>query len=335
MSHQIAVTGSEITFPCEPDEKILDAAERAGYTLPYSCRKGVCSTCEGGLAAGEADVRGRLTHGPTDNVLLCQTRPRTDVEVTARRIVRSGPPDRRTVTAKVHKIIRPADDVTVLHLRWPNGLRVKFRAGQYLKVLLADGDSRHYSLANAPHQSDGAQLHVRHVTGGRFSDGVLPGLSKGDPLRVELPYGAFCLAEDSDRPVVLVTTGTGFAPVQSIIEDQIKRGGGRPVHLYWGARHRTDLYLMDLAAKWATRADWFSFTPVLSEPDIDWTGRVGHVQDAVLADLPDLTGHEVYACGNQQMIDQVRHDFVEHAGLDPADFYCDPFVPTGEPAPVR
>jgi NAD(P)H-flavin reductase len=314
---------------------VLDAAERAGFSIPYSCRKGVCSSCEGGLTAGEADVRGRGTaQGPADGVLLCQTRPCSDVEIAPKRIVRRGQIVRKTVTAKVHRITRPAADVVVLQLRLPTGTRVKFSAGQYLKILMDDGDSRNYSMANPPHENDGVQLHIRQVPGGRFSDGVLAGLGKGDLLRVELPYGEFSLNEESDKPVVLVASGTGFAPVKSIVEDQIKRGLDRPVHLYWGARRREDIYLTDLPAKWTVKAPWFSFTPVLSQPDADWTGRTGRVHQAVLEDHPDLSGHEVYACGNPDMTSAAREHFTGRGGLSADSFYCDAFVSSGEPVPV-
>ncbi|NMI01720.1 2Fe-2S iron-sulfur cluster-binding protein [Pseudonocardia acidicola] len=335
MTHDVRVAGTEIVFGCEPDETVLDAAERAGFTMPYSCRKGVCSTCEGGLTAGAADVRGRGgIDGPADGVLLCQTRPRSDLEIAPQRIARREPPARKTVTAKVHKITHPAADVAVLQLRFPTGVRAKFRAGQYLTVALPDGDSRNYSMANPPHRNDGALLHVRRVPGGRFSGELLDSLAKGDTLQVELPFGEFSLDHESDRPVVLVATGTGFAPVQSIVEDQIKRGEDRPLHLYWGARRHEDLYFADLAEQWADRHDWFSFTPVLSAAGAGWAGSTGHVHHAVLADHPDLRHHEVYACGNPAMTAAARAEFVGTAGLPADRFFCDAFVPSGAAEPV-
>jgi CDP-4-dehydro-6-deoxyglucose reductase/3-phenylpropionate/trans-cinnamate dioxygenase ferredoxin reductase subunit len=334
MSYLVTVADTDVAFPCDGDETVLDAAERAGFSLPYSCRKGVCSTCEAGLPAGSVEVRGRgPAQGPAQGVLLCQARPRSDLAIAPTRIARRGPPVRKVLDAKVFRVSRPAEDVTVLQLRFPTGVRAKFRAGQYLRVLLEDGDSRNYSLANPPHESDGAQLHIRHLAGGRFSHTLLPGLEKGASVRVELPYGEFSLNEESHKPVILVVTGTGFAPAKSIIEDQLKRGGGRPIHLYWGGRRREDLYLAELPAGWAARAPWFAFTPVLSQPGADWSGRTGRVHQAVLEDHPDLRGHEVYACGNPSMTAAAAEAFRDLAGLDPADFYCDAFVPSGAPEP--
>ncbi len=332
MTHHVDVADTGISFPCEPGETVLDAAERAGYAIPYSCRKGVCSTCEGGLTSGRAEVRGRGTaEGPATGVLLCQARPCSDLRIVPRRITERGQPIRRTVTAKVHHVSRPAADVVVLRLRLPTGQRVKFTAGQYLKVFLPDGDSRNYSLADPPHRNDSVLLHIRVVPGGRFSEGVLADLAKGDRLVVQLPYGEFSVDAESDRPALLVATGTGFAPVKSIMEDRIKRGTERPVHLYWGGRGEGDLYARDLAADWAARAPWFTFTPVLSQPDSGWTGRTGRVHRAVLEDHPDLSSHEVYVCGSPAMTAAAREDFVGLGRLPPDRFHCDAFVPSGEP----
>jgi NAD(P)H-flavin reductase/ferredoxin len=335
MTYDVRVAGTEIVFPCEPDEAVLDAAERAGFVIPYSCRKGVCSTCQGGLTAGTADVRGRGgIEGPAEDVLLCRTRPRSDLQIAPHRIARREPQVRRTLTAKVHKIIYQADDVAVLALRFPTGVRVKFRAGQYLTVTLPDGDTRNYSMANPPHRNDGVLLHVRRVPGGRFSGEILDGLAKGDTLQVELPFGEFCIDAQSQRPVLLVVTGTGFAPVRSIVEDQIRRGADRPMHLYWGARKEADLYQADVATTWAATHGWFSFTPVLSDPEAGWTGRTGHVHRAVLADVPDLRGHDVYACGNPAMTAAVHDEFAHIGGLPPDRCFSDAFVPSGDAAPV-
>jgi CDP-4-dehydro-6-deoxyglucose reductase/3-phenylpropionate/trans-cinnamate dioxygenase ferredoxin reductase subunit len=329
----VALDGTDIAFPCAPQETILEAAERAGIGLPYSCRRGVCSSCEAVLVSGSAAGRGRsAVRGPVDGLLLCQASPASDVVIRPKRVHRQEPQARRTRELRVHRVTRPSKDVVVLRLRLPNGHRARFTAGQYTSVLMDDGESRTYSLANPPHENDMVELHVRVVPGGRFSDVELRRLQPGATLRVELPYGEFCLREDSDKPVVLVATGTGFAPVKSILEDQLRRGGKRRIHFYWGGRTPQDLYLRDLPARWATEVPWLSFTAVVSQPSPDWRERVGRVHRQVLADYPDLSDHEVYVCGNPAMASAARHEFVSTGGLDPRNFYCDAFVATGQTA---
>lgn len=335
MTREVRLAGTEITFGCEDGQTVLDAAERAGWALPYSCRKGVCSSCEATLVSGTVLVRGRgeLT-GPTPAVQLCRAVPRTPVRVAPARAERRDPPTRRMMTATVHKVGYPAPDVAVLSLRYPIGKRVPFRAGQYLTVLLPDGDTRNYSLANSPQRNDQALLHVRRLPGGRFSDLALAGLRRGDRITVEAPFGQFTVDHTAVRPILLVVTGTGFAPAKSIVEELIHRRAGRAVHLYWGARRRADLYLAELASRWATRYPWFRFTPVLSEPPAGWAGRTGHVHRAVLDDYPELPDQEVYACGNPAMTEAAQEEFLARAGLPPDRFHSDAFLPSGEPDAV-
>jgi CDP-4-dehydro-6-deoxyglucose reductase/3-phenylpropionate/trans-cinnamate dioxygenase ferredoxin reductase subunit len=337
MSFQVQIRGSggAIAFTCNAEETVLDAAERAGYAIPYSCRKGVCNTCACPLLEGEVDVRGRgRVAGPAADVLICQARPRTDVVIAPRRIETSAPPQRKSLVATVYRMSRPVPDVAVLSLRFPAGVRARFRAGQHLQVVMPDGARRNYSMANPPHENDGVELHIRRVPGGRFSEGVLDALSPGARLAVELPFGQFFLREDPAVPAILLATGTGFAPIKSMIEDALKRGDRRRLQLYWGARRRGDLYMPERIERWAARALSFSFVPVLSEASGDWRGRTGLVHRAVLEDHPDLAQAEVYACGNPAMIAAAREDFCRQGGLPEARFYADAFVPSGAPDAV-
>jgi CDP-4-dehydro-6-deoxyglucose reductase, E3 len=327
LDYQISVPHGDIAFRCKPGETVLDAAERSGYLVPYSCRKGVCSTCEGTVVAGAArsSVQGGV-EGPAERVLLCCLRPLSDMTIAPRRIEKREPVVRKTLDMSVYRVTQPAADVSVLHLRLPAGVRVKFRAGQYLQIELEDGSRRNYSMANPPHETDSVQLHVRHVPGGKFSEGVLRGLEKGRKLRVELPFGEFCLQDESTKPVVLLATGTGFAPLKSIVEDGIKRGLKRPLHLYWGARRLEDVYLVELARKWHASGK-LTFVPVLSEPHANWSGRRGLVHETVLEDFGSLAGLQVYACGNPAMTSAAHETFVK-AGLPDDDFFSDAFVHT-------
>ena len=333
MAYTIRVAGCDIVFSCASGSTILDAARDAGYAMPYSCRNGVCGNCRGRICAGLIDVPAVLD-GITEAeraggyTLFCQAKPCSDLEIAPREIQRIDPDARRQVSAKIYRIERPADDVALLQLRFAAGTRVRFRAGQYLQVLLEDGARRCFSMANPPQQSDGAHLHIRVVPGGRFSGEVLPRLTAGMTLRVELPYGDFFLRDASGKPAIFVASGTGFAPIKSILEDAFRRGVKRAMTLYWGARKRKDLYLMPLPQKWAVQQPAFRFVPVLSEegPKDGWQGRTGLVHRAVMQDFPNLAGHEVYACGVPAMITAARREFEGQRALPTEDFHCDAFV---------
>lgn len=329
--YKISVPDEDISFDCDEGETVLDAVERAGYAIPYSCRKGVCSSCEGVIKTGTAMVRGQgLCTGPVDGVLLCQARPKSDLEILPTRIRPAEIVERKLFETKVRKITRPAPDVAVLQIRFPIGNRAVFKAGQYLRVIMPDGDSRNYSMANPPHQNDGVELHIRHVLGGKFSESILAKLEKGSVLTLELPYGEFGLSEDDETLAIMIATGTGFAPIKSMVEDQIRRGGTQPTHLYWGARTLENIYLAELAEKWAANHDWFKFTPVVSQPDDKWAGRKGFVHKAVQTDYPNMSRLKVYACGAPAMIAAAKKDFCTESKLAEEAFFSDAFVPSGD-----
>jgi NAD(P)H-flavin reductase/ferredoxin len=330
MTYSVRVAQSDITFDCAEGATILEAAKLGGYELPYSCRTGICGSCKGTVVSGSVETTGATDALSAEEraagyTLFCRARPTSDIEIGARSITRLDPNAHRIVDAKVHKITRAAEDVTLLQLRFPAGTRVRFKAGQYLQVLMGDGSRRSYSMANPPHQSDGVQLHVRHLPGGRFSAYLETTAAAGDIVKLEMPFGDFTL-RDSDKPLVFVASGTGFAPIKSILEDMFKRGAPtRPVTLYWGARRKADLYLFELPQKWARQYPNFHFIPVLSEED-DGVSRTGLVHRTVMQDFPSLAGHEVYACGVPVMITAARNDFTVQCGLPSDAFHCDAFV---------
>jgi CDP-4-dehydro-6-deoxyglucose reductase len=229
---------------------------------------------------------------------------------------------------RVQKLERVADDVMIVHLKLPSNERLQFLAGQYIDFLLKGGERRSFSMANAPHTDDLVELHIRRVAGGSFTDHVFTKMKEREILRLEGPLGSFFLREDSARPIVFVASGTGFAPIKSIIETAFHKNVTRPMVLYWGCRRPKDLYLSPLPEKWAREHAHFRYIPVVSEarPEDAWGGRAGFVHRAVMEDFPDLSQHQVYACGVPVMVDSARRDFTTLCGLPEDEFYADSFT---------
>jgi NAD(P)H-flavin reductase/ferredoxin len=327
MAFDIRIAGTDVQFGCDDGQTILDAALKAGIEMPYSCRKGVCGNCAGGIARGEFTAPPPNEATPPGQQLFCQCLPRGDLEIVPESWHRIDPAARKTFTAKVFRNALAAPDVSVLQLRLPAGKRAKFKAGQYLQVTLDDGSRRSYSMANPPHESDMLQLHVRHVPGGRFSQ-VVAQLKAGDTLEVELPYGTFELHEESTAPMLCVVGGTGFAPVKSLLDDLAKRRIERPVTLIWGGRDANGLYLLPAVERWQKVLPGFRFVPALEDAAAAQTlqGFHGRVDEAVRATCDSLAGHEVYCCGSPAMVAAVKKACVDDKGLDPHRFFSDVFV---------
>ncbi len=337
MSFTVTVQPSGRSFSVERDEPVLVAAIRQGIGLPYGCKDGACGSCKSRL------LEGRVIHGthqlkalsPAEEaaglILTCRAAPQTDLVVEARTVPGAGEFPVRKMPTRVMSIDKVAPDVAVLQMQLPANDPLKYHAGQYVEFILRDGARRSYSMANAPHtQTDkpSIELHVRHMPGGKFTDHVFGAMKEKDILRLEGPFGSFFLREDSDKPIVLLASGTGFAPIKAIIEQIEFKGITRPAVLYWGARRRADLYLHDWAEQAAQRLPNLRYVPVLSEaaPEDGWSGRTGFVHRAVMEDFPDLSGHQVYACGVPIMVESAKRDFVAQCGLPEDEFYADSFT---------
>jgi CDP-4-dehydro-6-deoxyglucose reductase len=228
----------------------------------------------------------------------------------------------------VQQLERVADDVMIVRLKLPANERLQFLAGQYIDFLLKGGERRSFSMANAPHSDELIELHVRYVAGGSFTEHVFNKMKERDILRLEGPLGSFFLREESAKPIVFVASGTGFAPIKSIIESAFYRKVTRPMVLYWGCRRPKDLYMNALPEKWALEQSGFRYIPVISEalPEDQWSGRTGFVHRAVMQDFPDLSGYQVYACGVPVMVDSAKRDFTTLCGLPEDEFYADSFT---------
>jgi len=326
---KVTIQPSGQVFEVQDGEAVLIAALRQNIVLPYGCKNGACGSCKGKILEGAVDYGVYQKKALTDEekaqgkALFCQAKPLGDLVIEARTIAAAKDIQVKTLPCRVQKLERVTDDVMVLHLKLPANERLQFLAGQYLEFLLKDGSRRSFSMANAPHDDGFVQLHVRHVPGGQFTDHVFGKMKERDILRMEGPLGTFFLREDSDKPIVFVASGTGFAPIKSIIETALKNGVTRPMTLYWGGRRPKDLYLDSLAKSWGIR-----YIPVISDglPEDAWTGRTSFVHRAAMQDFPDLSGHQVYACGVPIMVDSAKKDFMTVCKLPEEEFHADSFT---------
>jgi NAD(P)H-flavin reductase/ferredoxin len=292
------------------DETLLDAGLRQDINLPYECRNGGCGHCKCTVLSGNVDPglyqpsalsAEELAAG---KVLLCCATALGDVEIEYESS--AAPTAIRQYTAHVLSMEKLTYDVMRVMLKLPEGQQIPFKAGQYINIVLDDGQHRAFSFANPPHQPDLIELQIRLMPNGRFTTHVFEQMKVGDAVRFEGPLGDFSLRE-SERPIVFVAGATGFAPVKSMVEDAFHRGLKRPIYLYWGVRKLADLYLPDLPAGWAKEHENFHFIPVLSDaaPEDNWSGRTGLVHEAILEDFPDLRGKEIYACGSVKMVEAI------------------------------
>ncbi len=332
MTFKTVIQPSGHNFPIEAHETILEAALKHGYTLPYSCRDGVCGTCKGKVVSGHVDY-GKYQESTLSDAekaegmaLFCCAKPLSNLTIECSEVNALKDISVKTMPCRVQKMEKPAPDVMVLSLKLPSNERLQFLAGQYIDILLKDQKPRSFSLANAPHNDEFLELHIRNITGGAFTHHVFEVMKERDILRFRGPLGTFFLREDSDKPIIFVASGTGFAPIKAIIEHALYIDVKRPMHFYWGGRKLADLYMLDKAKQWENSG--IKFTPVLSEalPEDAWQGRTGFVHQAVLDDYRDLSPYEVYTCGAPVVVEAAHRDFTAQRGLPNEAFFSDAFT---------
>jgi CDP-4-dehydro-6-deoxyglucose reductase, E3 len=332
MSFTVTIRPSGHQLEIEDDESVLDAALRQGFALPYGCRNGGCGSCMGKLLQGEVDYGPKRPRalGEEDEAagkaLFCQAFAMSDLEIEVPEIGAAKDIVVKTLPARVVEMTRLNHDVMELRLKLPAIERLQFLAGQYIDILLKDGRRRSFSLANPPHRDETLELHVRHVPEGFFTGQVFTTMQPKALVRIEGPLGTFFLREDSSRPILMMAGGTGYAPLQGMLEHAFAEGVDRPIHLFWGARRHEDLYRDEQLRAWCAEHPNLTYTPVLSEAEDDpeWGGEHGWVHDAVLRAYPDLSGFDVYMSGPPPMVEAAKRTFIAH-GLPEGQLFFDSF----------
>ena len=333
MAYQVTLSPSGHTFTAEEGDLLLESGLQQGLGLPYGCKSGVCGSCKGKIISGEVShgkagdqalTAAERTEGIT---LLCCASARSDLSIELREIAGTSDFPVRVMPARVQSLTLAASDVMIAQLKLPANDPLRFVPGQYVDILLKDGQRRSFSIANAPQSGDFLELHIRRVPGGQFTEHVFSTMQPRDILRIEGPLGSFFL-QDADQPIIFLAGGTGFAPIKAIIDDVVARNITRPIHLYWGAHSPEGFYLDTLAQTWAKQQRNFRYTPVVSgpAPNESWQGRRGLVHHALMDDYADLSGHQVYACGAPAMIGAAQTDLANLRALPASAFFSDAFT---------
>ena len=344
MSYSITLKPSDKQFSVEADQYILQTALAQNIVMPYGCKDGACGSCKSKVLSGQFEQgphsAGALRAEDKEQgfALLCCAKPCSDLVIEARVLAAVGDIPIKKLPCRIASLTKVAPDVVVMKLQLPANEKPNYLAGQYVEIILRDGSRRAYSMGCAPHLAEQIELHVRHLPGGKFTDALFgvstPPVKERDILRFEGPLGTFFLRQDSDKPIVMLASGTGFAPIKAVIEQAIFKSIQRPITLYWGGRRPHDLYMHELCMQWAGAHPHIKYVPVISDalPEDQWQGRTGFVHKAVMEDFPDLSAYQVYACGAPIVVDSAQREFVELCKLPGEEFFADSFTTAADAA---
>ena len=189
-----------------------------------------------------------------------------------------------------------------------------FKAGQYVSVVMGEGDKRYFSIANAP-TGNQIELHIGATPENSYAMQVIEKMQSEGQIDAEIGNGIAYLRENSPRPIILVAGGTGFSYVKSLLEQIINLQLDNRVYLYWGVKEYAHFYFEDEALVWAKENKNIHFHPVIELPESHWQGHQGYVHQAVLDDFDDLSSFDIYVVGRFEMAKVAREDFMKKGAL--------------------
>lgn len=315
-----------LEFAGSQDLTILESAKKASLTFAHSCLSGRCSECKVKVVSGEF-VMPSTQEGLTDKevqdgyCLSCITKPLSDMELEDVSFIEGVLPEVKTIPAKISLLEFLSEDVVKVTLRTPPNKSLEFLAGQYID-LSVKGIKRSYSIASTPTDS-GIELLIKNYIGGPFSNYLFKEAKVNDLLRIEGPKGTYILPKDITHNLIFISTGTGIAPNLSLIKSALKEDKVQPsqITLIHGQR--------------SAKEHIYSIEEILNGVKIiKCTSREsaegfvqGYVQDAVKGLELDISNSLVFACGNPQMIKELKMQMFA-LGLKEKDFKSDVFVPS-------
>lgn len=326
MGLRVRLLPSKQEFFVEGRETLLEAAIRAGVSLPYGCSNGNCGLCKAKIISGEVK---RIAHQDYvfpeaqrfgQYALMCSNAAVTDLVLEMQVAGNVGDIAEQHFQVKVRKLEKINSQLLILHVRLPRGERMRFLAGQYATLRIPNVGKHDYSIASCPCDDKHLEFHIRHVADEAVSEYIFNALKLRSTIGITGPKGHFVLQEDSLRPMIMVAFDTGFAAIKSLLEHATAQEYEREIHLYWIACQTSGQYLSNLCRAWQDALDEFHYTPVnISNP---FEGNMGdHAESTDIAkqallriveDIPDLSGFDLYISAPQPLLKLARDLFQEH-----------------------
>lgn len=314
-------------FECDPEETVLDCLIRSGVDASYSCKNGVCHNCMLKAAKGNpgpASQKGLKPSRVDQNYFLpCQCVPSEALEIVE--------PNESLIRFKT--TLRSTDSLTpeIFRIRLDKPKDYHYKAGQFLSVYHPNGAIRNYSIASLP-ELDYIELHVRRIAGGVVST-WLCSLQATDRVNIGEAMGDCYYQEtDSQRPLLLMATGCGMAPIYAVLLDAIKQRHQGSIHVYHGSSSKNGVYLIDEIRELSQRYA-VDYHVSLSQPDPEDQDSItpgielGRVTDLAFKRHPSMKNWGVYLCGGESFIkSSQRSAFL--AGASISDIHSDAFVPS-------
>jgi len=308
------ITYNSHPYQCRADETVLEALLRQGVNLSFSCRRGSCQVCmlrciDGDIPAAAQDGL-RPVLRKNGYFLPCQCKPAGDL------FLRDIAHNELYTSAYVFK--KECLSETVCRLLIETDKITSYRAGQFINLCrLGDAVARSYSLASNPEDDCYLELHVQRMPGGDLSNWIFDELNELDEVDIQGPVGeCYYRPDSSDRPVLMVATGSGLAPLVGILRDAIRNKHTGQIHIYHEASSEAELYLDSRMKDLSEAHPSISYFPVVRDCRSTGGIRNGRVGQIIRADYPDLSDWIIYLAGSSAMVSEVHADATSKGASD-------------------
>lgn len=314
------ITLNNAQYEVNPDESVLDGLLRHDVQLNYSCKNGVCQSCM--LRAIDTDIPETSQKGLKSTLrdqgyfLACQCFPEENITISE-----ANDSQLYWSATVVDKLMLSTD---VCRLRLDCSMPVFYHSGQFINLHRQDGESRSYSLASLP-QDKYIELHIKRMDDGVMSSWIHDELKPGDMLDLQGPFGdCFYIQDDVQKPMLLIGTGTGIAPLWGIAKDALNSGHKEPIKLYFGSRKKQGLYLDKELRILSAEYENFEYIPCISGDEDLPDCQKGRANDLALQHISDLKNWNIYLSGLPAMVNTTRK-LAYLSGVPMSQIYIDPF----------
>lgn len=311
MTAQVTLLPKGQTFEILGNESLLEAGLRTGMPMPYGCSNGSCGDCKCRVVSGDVvkvrphDYMLTAAEKAQRYTLACSYTAVGDVSVEVD-LDGAGAIPEQTIKARVRDVEALGGRRIAVHLITPRAERMRYLAGQNLEITV-DGQSRIVPAASCPCDERRIEVHVLCDAPVEQAAGPFASLMKNAEVSVRGPIGDFGLDDMSERPVVLLAEGPGFAQIKSMLQHALSLEHAPTISLVRLANHE-GLYQENLMKSYTNALDNFHY--MAFEAGTEHNAVIA----AVLAEASDLSGYDIYAVGSQPFVDAV-HSACRDAGL--------------------
>lgn len=324
---QVRIEPSGHEFFVEGSNSILESGLSAGLALNYGCSNGNCGKCKAKLLTGEIKKIRPHDYVLTEKdklqgyFLACSNTAVTDITIAADEAGSENDIPVQNIQARMRKLDFPKPDLCVLDIQTPRTQRLRFLAGQQVKLETPGIGSMDVHVASCPCDDMHLQFHITQNDSNPFVKHIFKDIKTNEVINIEGPIGHFVLHEDEPNPLIFIAYADGFPPIKSLVEHAMTLDVTEHIDLYWAVNQERDLYMHNHCRAWSDAFERFNYVPIIGTSD---NGQLSAaVIDQIRASQPQLTTYQFYIAGPAAEVNATQQA-LEKMGVKAESIFSEP-----------